>query len=117
MTPAPPPRPVRHPDADPDVDGVALAAATATGVFLGTRFAAAAVWMIVAASLAVACLGAGSSSRLRDEGVTAVVGVLVLATLLAAGGAAASVRATAVRDGILARRVQHQGRVEGRGRV
>jgi competence protein ComEC len=96
---------------------VALAAATATGVFLGTRFAAAAAWMIVAASLAVACLGAGSSSRLRDEGVTAVVGVLVLATLLAAGAAAASVRATAVRDGILARRVQHQGRVEGQGRV
>jgi ComEC/Rec2-related protein len=117
VTPAPPPRPVRHPDADPDVNGVALAAATATGVLLGTRFAAAAVWMIVAASLAVACLGAGSSSRLRDEGVTAVVGVLVLATLLAAGAAAASVRATAVRDGILARRVQHQGRVEGQGRV
>jgi ComEC/Rec2-related protein len=117
VTPARPSRPVRHPDADPDVDGVALAAATATGVFLGTRFGAAAAWVVVAASLAVACLGTGSSSRLRDEGATAVVGMLVLATLLAAGAAAASVRATAVRDGILARRVQHQDRVEGQGQV
>ena len=117
MTPAPWPRAVRHADADPDVDGVALAAATATGVFLGTRFAAAAAWVVVAASLAVACLGAGSSSRLRDEGAAAVVGLLVLATLLSAGAAAASVRATAVRDAILVRRVQQPGRVEHRGRV
>jgi ComEC/Rec2-related protein len=117
VTPARPPPPVRHPDADPDVDGVALAAATATGVFLGTRFTAAAAWVIVAASLAVACLGAGSSSRLRDGGATTVIGVLVLATLLAAGAAAASVRATAVRDGILARRVQPQGQPDHRGRV
>jgi competence protein ComEC len=99
------------------VDGVALAAATATGVFLGTRFAAAAAWVVVAASLAVACLGAGSSSRLRDEGAAAVVGLLVLATLLSAGAAAASVRATAVQDAILVRRVQQPGRVEHRGRV
>jgi ComEC/Rec2-related protein len=111
VTPARSPGPVRHADADPDVDGVALAAATATGVFLGTRFAAGATWVVVAASLAAACLGAGSSPRLRDEGA-AVVGVLVLATLLSAGAAAASVRAAAVRDGILARRAQHPGRVE-----
>lgn len=117
MRPARPPRPVRHPDADPDADGVALAAATATGVLLGTRFAAAAAWVIVAASLAAACLGAGSSSRLRDDGAAAAVGMLVLATLLAAGAAAASVRATAVRDGLLARRVQQPARVEDRGRV
>jgi competence protein ComEC len=123
VTPSRPTRPVRHPDADPDVDGVALAAATATGVFLGTRFAAAAAWVLVAASLAVACLGAGSSARLRDEAATAAVGALVLCTLLAAGAAAASVRATAVRESILPRWVQppptteHSGRVERPGRV
>jgi competence protein ComEC len=65
----------------------------------------------------VTCLGAGSSSRLRDDGAAAVVGLLVLATLLSAGAAAASVRATAVRDAILVRRVQQPGRVEHRGRV
>ena len=32
----------RHPQADPDPDGVSLAAATATGVLLGTRVPAAA---------------------------------------------------------------------------
>ena len=94
------------------MDGVALAAATATGVFLGTRFAAAAAWVVVAASLALACLGAASTPRLRDEGAAALVGLLVLAALLSAGAAAASVRATAVRESILVRRVQHPGRVE-----
>ena len=38
--PSIPSTPGRAVDADPDVDGVALAAATATGVLLGSRFAA-----------------------------------------------------------------------------
>ena len=110
--------PLRDRDADPDVDGVALAAATATGVLLGTRFAVAAAWVVAAACLAVACLGAGTVARLRDDGgSSAVVGVLVVGTLLASGGAAAAVRATAVRGGILLGWVGHPARVEVTGAV
>jgi ComEC/Rec2-related protein len=108
----------RDRDADPDVDGVALAAATATGVLLGTRFAVAAAWVVAAVCLAGACLGAASVSRLRDEGGSgAVVGVLVFSTLLASGGAAASVRATAVRGNILLGWVRQPARVEVIGAV
>ena len=100
------------------MDGVALAAATATGVLLGTRFAVAAAWVVAAACLAVACLGAGTVARLRDDGgSSAVVGVLVVGTLLASGGAAASVRATAVRGGVLLGWVGHPVRVEVTGAV
>ena len=109
--------PVRDRSADPDVDGVALAAATATGVLLGTRFAVAAAWVVAAACLAVACLGAGTVARLRDDGSSAVVGMLVVGTLLASGGAAAAVRATAVRGGILLGWVGHPARVEVTGAV
>jgi ComEC/Rec2-related protein len=110
--------PLRDRSADPDVDGVALAAATATGVLLGTRFAVAAAWVVAAACLAVACLGAGTAARLRhDGGSSAVVGVLVVGTLLASGGAAAAVRATAVRGGILLGWVGHPARVEVTGAV
>jgi competence protein ComEC len=109
-------RPVvgRDVDADPDADGVALAAATATGVVLGPRFAGTAVWVAAACCLAVACLGLGAGpSRLREEGGgSAVVGVLVLGALLASGAAAASVRATAIRGGILVARAGQPGRVE-----
>ena len=110
--------PARDGNADPDVDGVALAAATATGVLLGTRFAVAAVWVVAAACLAVACLGAGTVARLRDDGgSSALVGVLVVGTLLASGGAAAAARATAVRGGILLGWVGHPARVEVTGAV
>jgi hypothetical protein len=99
------------------VDGVALAAVTATGVLLGTRFAVAAAWAATACCLAVACL-AGGFPRLRDEGAgSAVVGALVLSTLLAAGGAAASVRASAVRGGMLPSLVRQPARVEVTGTV
>ena len=90
-----------------------MAAATATGVLLGIRFAVAAAWVVAAFCLAVACLGAGCVSRLRDEsGSSAVVGVLVFSTLLASGGAAAAMRATAVRGGILLSGVRQPARVE-----
>jgi hypothetical protein len=102
----------RDPAADPDVDGVALAAATATGVVLGTRFAVVAAWVVVALCLAVACLGAGVAPRLRDgSGAGVVVGVLVLGVLLASGAAVASVRAAAVAGAVLAGRIGHPGRV------
>jgi competence protein ComEC len=95
------------------VDGVALAAATATGVVLGTRFAVAVVWVAVALCLAAACLGAGVAPRLRDGGGNGVVaGVLVLGTLLASGAAAASVRAAAVRGGVLVGWIGQPARVE-----
>ncbi|MDP9207239.1 MAG: ComEC/Rec2 family competence protein [Actinomycetota bacterium] len=97
---------------------MALAAATATGVLLGTRFAVAAAWVVAAACLAVACLGAGTVARLRDDGgSSAMVGVLVVGTLLASGGAAAAVRATAVRGGILLGWVGHPAIVEVTGAV
>jgi competence protein ComEC len=130
-TPRPPGRAVRAPvptmaassppgraiDADPDVDGVALAAATATGVFLGSRFAVAAAW-IVATCLAVVCLWAGGGSRIRGEGGSGVVvGLLVLGLLLASGAAAASVRAAAVRGGLLVGLMRQPARVEVAGTV
>jgi competence protein ComEC len=90
-------------EADPDADGVALAAATTAGVLLGTRFPAAA-WVATALWLGAACLWPG---RYRP-----VAGVLVLATLVAAGGAAAAVRAAAVRDGALVALAGRPGRVE-----
>jgi competence protein ComEC len=95
-----------------------MAAATATGVLLGVRFAVAAGWVVAACCLAVACLGAGGVSRLRDEsGGGAVVGVLVLSTLLASGAAAAAMRATAVRGGVLLSGVRQPARVEVTGTV
>jgi competence protein ComEC len=98
---------------DPDADGVALAAATATGVVLGPRFATAAAWVAAACCLVVACLAAAGPSRVRDDaGGNPVVGVLVLGALLASGAAAASVRATAVREGVLVGRAGQPGRVE-----
>jgi ComEC/Rec2-related protein len=101
---------------DPDADGVALAAATATGVVLGPRFATAAAWVAAACCLVVACLAAAGPSRVRDDaGGNPAVGVLVLGVLLASGAAAASVRATAVREGVLvgrAGRAGQPGRVE-----
>ena len=74
----------------------------------------AAAWVVAAFCLAMACLGAGSVSRLRDESgsSTAVVGVLVFTTLLASGGAAAAMRATAVRDGVLLSGARQPARVE-----
>jgi len=118
VTPTLPHRPGRAADADPDVDGVALAAATATRVLLGTRFAVAAAWVAATCLLAVACLGTGSVPRFRDEGGgAAVVGVLVLGTLLAAGAAAASVPATAVRGGVLVAWAGQPGRVEATATV
>jgi competence protein ComEC len=97
---------------------VALAAATATGVLLGTRFAVTAVWIVAACCLAVACLGAGAVPRLRDEsGRSTVAGVLVLSTLLASGGAAAAVRASAVKGGILLSWVRQPARVEITGTI
>ena len=110
--------PGRDPSADPDVDGVALAAATAAGVLAGTRFAVATAWIVATLCLAAACLGAGAVPRLREEsGASAVVGVLVLSTLLASGGAAAAVRATAVKGGILLSWVRQPARVEVTGTV
>jgi competence protein ComEC len=98
---------------DPDADGVVLAAATATGVVLGPRFATAAAWVAAACCLVVACLAAAGPSRVRDDaGGNPVVGVLVLGVLLASGAAAASVRATAVREGVLVSRADQPGRVE-----
>jgi competence protein ComEC len=108
-------RPVtgRDVDADPDADGVALAAAAVTGVFLGPRVAGTAVWVAAACSLAVACLGVGGPFRPREEGGgSAIVGVLVLGALLASGAAAASVRAAAVRGGVLVGRAGQPARVE-----
>jgi competence protein ComEC len=109
--------PSRAADADPDVDGVALAAATATGVVLGTRFAVTAAWVAATCCLVVACLGTPGAPRIRGEGGGTVAGVLVLATLLASGAAAASVRAAAVRGGMLAGSVRQPGRVEIAGTV
>jgi competence protein ComEC len=107
------PRSGRDPEADPDVDGVALAAATATGVVLGTRCVAAAAWVAVALWLVAACLGAATILGPRDGGgAGALVGVLVLGVLVASGAAAASVRATAVRGGVVVGWIGQPGRVE-----
>jgi competence protein ComEC len=99
------------------VDGVALAAATATGVLLGTRFAVAAAWIVVAVCLAAACLGVGAVQRLQGEGGSAMAGVLVFGTLLASGGAAAAVRATTVSGGVLLGWVRQPARVEVTGTI
>jgi competence protein ComEC len=105
-------------DADPDVDGVALAAATATGVLLGSRFAAVAAWVAATCCLAVVCLWAGGAARTRGGPAGgAVVGVLVLGLLLASGAAAASVRAAAVRGGLLVGWLRQPARVEVAGVV
>jgi competence protein ComEC len=98
-------------DADPDVDGVALAAATATGVLLGSRFAAVAAWVAATCCLAMACLWAGGVGRTRGAGGV-VAGVLALGLLLASGAAAASVRAAAVRGGLLVGSLRQPARVE-----
>jgi competence protein ComEC len=116
--PTPVPHHARDVDADPDVDGVALAAATATGVFLGALFAVAGVWVAATVCMAVASLWAGGGARPQDDGgKLTMVGVLVLGTLLTAGAAAASVRATAVRGGVLAGWVGQPARVEVAGTV
>jgi competence protein ComEC len=106
---------------------VALAAATATGVVLGTRFAAPAAWVAASLCLAVACLGAGVPPRLRARsgpgastggpgaaagGPRVGAGVLVLGVLVASGAAVASVRAAAVSSGVLVGRIGQPGRVE-----
>jgi ComEC/Rec2-related protein len=121
LTPAQPDRGVGldpDPDADPDADGVALAAVTAVGVLLGTRFAMAVGWVVEARGRAMACLATGRPSRLRaGAGTGAAAGLLVLGALLAAGAAAASVRATVVRGGMLVGRVGQPGRVEVTGIV
>jgi competence protein ComEC len=104
-----------HPDANPDSDGVALAAATALGVLAGTRVVPAAAWVAVAAGLAAACLATARSPGRAGRPVLA--GVLVLGTLFAAGAAAASVRAAAVRGAVLPGRAGQPGRVEVTGSV
>jgi competence protein ComEC len=116
--PSIPSTPGRAVDADPDVDGVALAAATATGVLLGSRFATVAAWVAATCCLAVLCLWAGGAGRIREEGAGGVlVGVLVLGLLLAAAAAAASVRAAAVRGGLLVGWLRQPARVEIAGAV
>ncbi|HTE70060.1 MAG TPA: ComEC/Rec2 family competence protein [Actinomycetes bacterium] len=97
---------------------MALAAATAAGVLVGTRFAVAPAWVAAALCLAVACLVSGRQSRggaRRSRGSAA--GILVLGTLLAAGAAAASVRVAAVRGGMLLGRVGEPERLELGGTV
>src|SRR5829696_5412201 len=113
-------------DADPDTDGVTLAAATVAGVLLGIRFPLAAAWVAVTLCLVLVCLGAGlggnrqaghgtqPTARSRDH---VLAGVLVCGTLLAAGAAAASLRVTAVQRGVLAGWVGRPGRVEVGGAV
>jgi len=111
-------------DADPDADGVALAVSTAAGVLLGTRFPLAAAWVATTICLGVACLGTGRGGGPGVESGNdappwnrVVAGLLVFGTLLAAGAAAASVRATAVKRGVLAGWVGRPGRVEVAGAV
>jgi competence protein ComEC len=145
--PSPPSRPDER--ADPDVDGVALAVATAAGVALGARLPAAPAWVSAACCLAAAGLwsaraslrqlGAGGGPPVAGGGAPvgggglvgptpsgrpgapggngAVAGLLVLGLLLAAGGSAASVRATAVRRGLLVGWIGRPGRVEVTGAV
>jgi competence protein ComEC len=139
-------------DADPDADGVALAAATTAGVLIGARVPLAAAWFVATLCLVAATLGAGlgghrvrpgpdrpgpdrpgpdrpgttgrahgSGSRPAGDGIRprnrVRAGVLVLGTLLAAGAAAASVRAAAVQHGVLAGWAGRPGRVEVAGAV
>jgi competence protein ComEC len=100
---------------------VALAAATAAGVALGARFPAATAWVVAACCLVAACLWTVRASRGGEAGAWvgsgAVAGVLVLGMLLVAGGAAAAVRATAVRGGVLVGWLGRPERVEVAGAV
>jgi competence protein ComEC len=109
---------------DPDADGVALAAATTAGVLLGARFPLAAAWVAATLCLVVAGLGVGrgggrrvASGNRAPPGTGPIAGVLVIGTLLAAGAAASSVRATAVQRGVLAGWIGRPGRVEVTGAV
>ena len=58
--------------ADPDADGVALAAATAAGVLLGARFPLAAAWVAATLGLMVACTGVGRRGGRRSSPATAL---------------------------------------------
>jgi competence protein ComEC len=120
MTAVPPRSPPIPPDvdADPDADGVALAAATAAGVLLGARFPVAPAWVAATVCLVVSTFAVARGGRRRvHPGIQVVAGVLVLGTLLMAGAAAASVRATAVQRGLLVGWVGRPGRVEVAGAV
>jgi competence protein ComEC len=120
MTAVPPRSPPIPPDAgaDPDADGVALAAATAAGVLLGAWFPVAAAWAAATVCLVVSMLAVARGGCQRTQpGNHVLAGVLVLGTLLAAGGAAASARATAVTRGVLVGWVGRPGRVEVTGAV
>jgi competence protein ComEC len=113
------------PRPDPDPDGVALAAVTAAGVLLGSHLAAppALVVALAAAVLALATArpgaraGGGWPRRVRDPGRGSLAGVLVLGTLGLAGAAAASLRADAVRGGVLLARAGRPGVVQVDGTV
>jgi competence protein ComEC len=121
----------RDPEADPDPDGVALAAATTAGVVLGARFPVPAAWVAAAVGLAAVCLrpgrrsggrpvaGSGRSGGAHHGGAGngPVAGALVLTTLMVAGAAVASVRAVAVRGGVLVGLAGQPGRVEVAGVV
>jgi competence protein ComEC len=110
---------------DPDPDGVALAAVTAAGVLLGSHLATPPALVVALAATAVLALATfrpgpragGWPQRVRDPGRGSVAGVLVLGTLGLAGAAAASVRADAVRGGVLLARVGRPGVVEVAGTV
>jgi competence protein ComEC len=104
---------------DPDPDGVALAAATASGVLLGARLPPALGWALaaLAAGLAGLALAApagpalpGGAGRPATHGLLAggagrpaTHGLLALLALAAAGAAVAGLRAGAVQGGLLAR--------------
>ena len=127
---------------DPDPDGVALAAATTAGVLAGTHLTAPPALVLAVAVLAVlalAAVGRGASPRpqhlrglaavagvragrwwphgARGPGRGAVAGLLVLGTLGVTGAAAASVRADAVRSGVLLARAGQLGVVQVAGTV
>ncbi len=108
----------RHPGATPDPDGVALAVAVTVGVLVGARLACAA-WGLGCLAAGMALLvgrprlahtrgmgspgGAGWSGAAGSSGGAARRGLLVLGTLACAAALAASLRADAVRGGLLAR--------------
>jgi competence protein ComEC len=114
------------PRPDPDPDGVALAAVTAAGVLLGSHLAAPPALVVALAAAAVLALatarpsagaGGGWPRRVRDPGRGSLAGVLVLGTLGLAGAAAASLRADAVRGGVLLARAGRPGVVQVDGTV
>jgi competence protein len=112
------PDPGAGPGADPDQDGVVLAAATVAGVLLGSRLAFAPAWAAAALCLAAACLATRRPARSRGgAGNGTVAGVMVLGTLVAAGAAVSSLRVTAVRGGMLVGRAGRPGVVELTGTV